>query len=536
MNQAQPRAEALAVRAGRIVAVGTNAQALHHAPKGARRIDAQGCTVLPGLTEAHLHLFAGSFDRRFLKLTGIQGASALRNAVQRYAKDNPDEALLICKSASYDLFGRGVATTRQMLDEALPDRPLLIYSDDHHVAWANTIALEKAGILSGLEVPNGELVIGEDGLATGELREGPPKAPVLALRSSGGRELMGLSGKNPTVTDAERAEDTQILAEGLRHCAALGFTSIHNMDGNRYQLELLSAMEKRDALLCRVEIPYQFTPEMSLELLDEAASRSREFATDRIGANRIKVFMDGVIDGSTAFLLEDYADQPGWRGEAMHSADRFDAIAIKADALGLQISVHAIGDAAVRRVLDGYEAARRENGARDSRHRVEHAEIVHPDDLPRFAGLGVVASMQPALAPGSVYSPRDPFLSRIGTSRWPHAFPVADLRATGAALAFSSDWPVSDPNPMVAIKDMIQRTPWSEDVPAQATTLHEALYGYTLGGAYAGHKDHCLGKLAVGYLADIVILDADIEAIPIDDLDKHGAAITISDGAIIWEA
>jgi predicted amidohydrolase YtcJ len=536
MNSGQPRAQALLISNDRIVAVGSNAQIQDLAPANARRIDAQGGTVLPGFTEAHLHLFLGAYNRRFLQLHGVRGLESLRAKIKAYADQNADEALLICKAASYELFGEGVSTTRQMLDAVLPYRPIILFAEDHHIGWANTIALKKAGILSGLEGPSRDLVImGDDGFASGELREMAGKAPVMALRSSGGRELMGLRGQDPDATTQERAGDAEVLSDGLKHCASLGFTSIHNMDGNRYQLELLAALEAQDALLCRTEIPFQFTPEMPHDVLDDAAVRAKEFNTERLSANRVKVFMDGVIDGSTAFLLDDYSDQPGWRGEGMHSAERFNAAAIKADALGLQISVHAIGDAAVRRVLDGYKAARDANGARDARHRIEHAELVHPDDLRRFADLGVIASMQPAVAPGSGYTPKEPFLSRIGKDRWRSAFPVADLRASGAALAFSSDWPVSDPDPLKAIKETVTRKAWADGVPNQASTLHEALYGYTLGGAFAGHKDHCLGRLAVGYLADVVVLDVDLEAIPVEEIDQYGAAYTISGGKITWQ-
>lgn len=539
MDPSCPTAEAVAVSENRILAVGSTREISALATSDTRVIDAQGATVMPGMTEAHLHLFAGAFGRHLLQLDGVHGLDALRAKVRAYADDNPDEALLICKAADYNLFGDGVATTRQMLDQALADRPLIVIAGDHHTAWANTIALQQAGILGGKTLsPGNEIVIAADGTASGELREHQAFDPVMALRSSGGRENLGLVGvePEPPVTPAQWDEDIAVMEEGLRLCASYGFTSLHNMDGNRYQLELLSEIERRGNLLCRIEVPFHLTPSKPLSSLHEASALAEEFNTDRLRANRVKMFMDGVIDSSTAVLVDDYADRPGWRGEPLHSADRFRAAAIDADRRGLQISVHAIGDGAVRRVLDGYEAAQQANGARDSRHRIEHVELLHPDDLPRMKSLGVVASMQPPHPPGAMDFPLEPWISHIGKARWPWAFPLQYLRETGVPVAFASDWPVSDIDPMRGVKAAITRKPWHPDHPAHASTLMQALHGYTLGGAYAGFEDHRLGALVPGLLADIVVMDRDLEATAPDRLDQARAVLTLCDGEITWDA
>ena len=539
MDGAHPRSEAIAISGGLIVAVGANAEIRDMAGPATRRIDAQGATVMPGMTEAHLHLFAGAFGLRLLQLDGVQGLPALRQKLQAYAKDNPDEALLICKQADYNLFGAEVATTRQMLDEALSGRPAVFVSGDHHTAWANTLALERAGILNGLETPVGsELVMAADGTASGELREHGAMDPVMALRSSGGREGRGLAGMDPPdpVSPETRSEDIEVLKDGLRLCASYGFTSLHNMDGNRYQLELLREIENADALLCRTDIPFHLTPEKDIASLSEAAALRAEFATDRLSSKRVKVFMDGVIDSSTAVLVDDYADAPGWRGDLLHSPERFRAIATEADGLGFQIAVHAIGDGAIRNTLDGYEAAQKSNGARDARHRIEHVELLNPADLPRFKELGVVASMQPSHPPGAMDFPLQPWVSRVGEARWPWAFPMNDLRAQGTPICFASDWPVADINPMRSIKAAMLRRSWIGAYDDHASTLHQALHAYTAGGAYAGHEDHRLGTLTPGHLADIVIMDRDLEATSAEDIDQARAALTLCGGQVTWEA
>ena len=539
MDGQHPRAEAVAIQGQRILAVGSRDDIAGLVGPGTRRIDAGGCTVLPGLVESHMHLFSGAFGLRLLQLDGVSGLAAVRDQLRAYAAANPSEGLLLCKGAGYALFGKGIATTRHLLDEALPDRPVLVMAMDHHTAWANTVALDRAGLLHGRDMPVGnEVVMAADGTATGELCEFSAYDPVMQLRTSGGRERLGLIGAepDPTLTAAQRDDDLQVLREGLKYCASFGFTSIHNMDGNFYQLDLLRTLEDRGELTARVEVPFHLTPEMPLSMLKEASRMHADYRSDRLRSGRVKMFMDGVIDSGTGALIDDYAGRPGWRGDPLHSAERFNAACVDADARGLQISVHAIGDAAVRRVLDGYEAARNANGPRDSRHRIEHIELAHPDDLHRFKDLGVIASMQPPHPPGAMDFPLEPWCGNVGEARWPYAFPLARLRADGVPIAFSSDWSVSDIDPMRGAKAAMTRKRWSDACPDNRSTLHQTLHAYTAGGAYAGFDEERLGMLKAGMLADVVVMDHDLEAMAPEALDQARAAVTICDGAIVWEA
>ncbi|MDK3019676.1 amidohydrolase [Pseudodonghicola flavimaris] len=539
MDPDAPRAEAVAVAGNRLLAVGSAAEIVTLAGPETRRIDAKGATVLPGMTEAHLHIFPGAVGLRQLQLAGVQGLEALRAALSQYADDNPDAALLICKGADYNLFGAGIATTRQLLDQALADRPVILISGDHHTAWANTAAMEMAGILEGAETVIGtEVVMGEDGTATGELREFDAYMLVMRHRSTGGRENLGMTGNEPDieVTPEQWEEDLETMRRGLTYCASFGFTSLHNMDGNLYQLKLLRELEQRGELICRIEIPYHMNQTAPIDSIDIASRMTAEFSSDRLRSGRVKMFMDGVIDSGTAVMVEDYADQPGWKGEPLHSAERFEAICVEADKRGLQISVHAIGDGAVRRVLDGYQAAREANGARDSRHRIEHIEVIHPDDIPRVKELGVVYSMQPSHPPGALDFPLTPWTLKVGEARWPYAFPVAALRDLGVPICFASDWPVADINPMRSVKAAMTRQPYKAGDPDNRIGLHEALSYYTAGGAYAGFDEDRLGSLKPGLLADIVVMDSDLEALGAAAVDRARAAMTICDGQIVWQA
>ncbi|WP_238369439.1 amidohydrolase [Heliomarina baculiformis] len=538
MDPAKPRADAIALGGALILGVGEKAEMEVFAGPNTRRFDAQGKTVMPGMVEAHLHLFSGAYGLRLCQLDRVQGLDALREKVLPFAKANPDEGLLICKGAMYTLFGDKESITRQKLDQVISDRPLVVIAADHHTAFANTIAMEKAGLINGRDVPLGnEVVMGSDGTATGELREFEAYRHVMVLRTSGGRENLGLTGDEPeNVTAAERAEDEAVMLEGLKYCASYGFTSLHNMDGNIYQLELLDALEKRGELLCRTEIPFHLTPSKPISSLETARQMTADYKSDRLRSGRVKMFMDGVIDSGTAVMVEDYADQPGWRGDPLHSVERFNEAATEADKHGLQIAVHAIGDAAVRRVLDGYEAAQKANGKRDSRHRIEHIEVLHPDDLHRFAELGVIASMQPQHPPGALDFPLEPWTSKVGKERWPWSFPVQYLRDEGVPIAFASDWPVADIDPMRGVQAAVTRKPWHPDHPSHASNLMQSLFDYTMGGAYAGFDEHRLGKLAPGMLADVVVMDADLESLAAEQIGTARAALTLCGGEITWEA
>lgn len=539
MDAAAPRAEAAAIGGGSILALGANNEIRALAAPHTRLFDAQGCAVTPGFVEAHMHLFGGADSRRHAQLGGEKGFDRLCEVVRAHAARNPDEGLLFALNASYTLLRDNAEITRHDLDRVLPDRPLLLIAGDFHTGWANTVALERAGILGGREVGVGnEIVMASDGTATGELREGDAMAPVRALTTSGGRERLGLDGvePGPELTAADRDQDRETIAAGLRYCAELGITTIHNMDGNFYQLELLSELEAEGRLLCRTQIPYHLTNVMPLSNLELASEMHHRFRSDTLYSGRVKIFVDGVIESGTAAMLADYADRPGWRGEPLFTPEAFRDAAVEADRRGLQISVHAIGDAAVRITLDGYQAAREANGARDSRHRVEHIEVVDPADIPRFAELGVIASMQPPHYPGANGSPLEPFLGRIGAARWPCAFPWRALWDAGARIAFATDWPVSPLAPMRSIRAAVTRRPWANGVPDHRASLTEAIAAYTAEGAYAGFMEDKCGRLAPGMQADLVVLDADIEATPEEDLHKVAPALTLCAGRATFEA
>ncbi|WP_127104950.1 amidohydrolase [Pararhodobacter zhoushanensis] len=535
MDARHPRAEAVALQGDQIMAVGDTASIAALAGPGCRMIDAGGATVLPGFVESHLHLFMAGNELAHLQLLGIEGPEALGAALTAYAAANPDVPVIRGQGCDYAIYGRSL--TRHDLDAIVADRPVLLSAADHHTAWANTKALEMAGILRGRDLPTGnEIVMAEDGLAAGELREFNAFEPVLAL-SGEERISAGIATgeePNPMPGYADLMRDLEPMERGLKHCAKHGFTSLVNMDGNRYTLLVLSELRRQGRLTARVRVPFHYRPHRTPADLEQASILSAEFNDDWLSSGFVKLFMDGVIDSETAVLVDDYPATPGWKGDALHSDARFKEIAIEADRRGLQIAVHAIGDGAVRRVLDGYEAARKANGKRDSRHRIEHIELISRQDVPRLAELGVVASVQPVHAPGAMDFPVFPTMDKIARDRWVDAYLCRDLAEAGAKLAFASDWPVADVNPLRGIQAAMTR-PTYEGARDQRIPLLDVLAAYTTGGAYAEHTEDRKGCLRPGYLGDVVILSDDIESVPVDQIGAMQVAKTICGGRVVWE-
>jgi predicted amidohydrolase YtcJ len=538
MNKAAMRAESLAIAGNRILAVGSNADMRALKGSHTRVIDAQMNTVMPGIVESHIHLFGGAVELDSLMINNIKGFPAVSAAIREYASANPKDRIIIVNGAAPVSLGDDTAITRQVLDTIIADRPLALICFDHHTVWANTRALEAANLLHGASLtPGNEIVMGNDGLATGELREAAAFAPILALTATAGREWLGMvTGENPMppATSAERLIDQNFMKRGLEYCASLGITSIHNMDGNWYQLELLKALMDQDELIARVEVPFHQKNYFEISRVDEAVEMRNQYQGDMLHSGRVKIFMDGVLESMTALMLDDYPGFQGERGAPLFTARQFNEVATRADKHGLQISVHAIGDGGVRRTLDGYEAARKANGPRDSRHRIEHIELIDKADIPRLKQLGVIASLQPIVGLGVPGNPPEPCRSRIG-DKLPQAYAWQTLRETGATVAFSSDWPVSPLDPFLGIQSAMTSLPLSPESKPQAQSLLDTLDSFTAAGAYTEFAETKKGKLMPGMLADVIILNGDIEATPAAQMSTLKPVLTICDGRITFE-
>ena len=527
MDEPRPRAEAVAFGGGRILAVGSRAEVEALAGPGVRVVDAGGRTLLPGFVESHLHLVLGGNELSQLQLGGVSGFDELARLFRAYAAKNPGLPLLMAQGAAYEILDHPV--TRHDLDRVIADRPIAMMAPDHHTVWANTAALQAAGLLQGAAMPAGHVVVmGADGTASGELLEFEAFSPVLALTGDLHLQLGIATGgePDPWPDAAQRAKDKEKIAAGLQHCAMHGITSMVNMDGNRYTCVLLKEMEAEGRLTARVKVPFHMKPHMELSELDRASAMAAEFRGDWVTSGFVKMFMDGVVDSRTAYMLHPY---PGTTetGAPLFEPERFKAICQEISRRDLQIAVHAIGDGAVRQTIDGYEAA----GRPDLRHRIEHIELIDRADVPRLGALGITASVQPPHPPGAMDFPMSTMAHVFHRERWKDAYLTRTLADHGAHLAFASDWPVTDVSVMRGIQSALTRVPY-DGAGDERVGLMATLRAYTAGGAWAAHWEGLTGRLTPGLAADLVLIDGDIEAIPDRELGRTGIALTIAGGTV----
>lgn len=515
-----PTAEAVAVRGNTIVFVGEAQAVTSFIGPQTQLIDAQKGTVLPGFIDAHFHLMQGAISLGDIPLYEVRSLAELATAVTTYAAQHPELPWLRGVGLRYDIPSASVPLTRQHLDAIEAERPLLLIAFDVHTAWANTAALTQAGLLSGLpDLAGGaEVVRGSDGLASGEVRETAAMRPLLDL-----------------IPEPDAVRRRQLVKEALAYLASLGVTSVHNMDGDRQQTAFYAALADVGELTCRVYMPYSITPDTpSAAIEQEAVPLRDDFQSELVYGGSVKFFMDGVFESYTAVSLKAYPDQPENFGKPIFDRDHFAAMAVAADRLGFQICVHACGDGAVRRVLDGLERVQQINGRRDSRHRIEHIELIDPADVPRFRQLGVIASMQPLHAPPPENVP-DIWLDRVCPEQWSHAFAWETLREAGATLAFGSDWPVALPDPLLGIAAAVNRRPWQPGDVAQQQTVAAAIAAYTRDAAYAEFQEAVKGQIKVGLWADLVVLTADIFAVPPAEIGDMQVALTICNGRVVYK-
>jgi len=512
-DETNPSAEAVAIKSNRIVYVGSNDGAAEFKEASTRVVDGQGRTVTPGFIDSHFHLLWGAISMGGAQLYDAKDINDVRTILLEFAENNKTAEWIDGRGVKYD-----VITNRHELDAIIKDKPIYINAYDGHTSWANTKALELAGILQpGREAEgNGVIVRDENGIATGELRE----------------TAMGLV--SDLIPEPNEARKRELLKMTMARMNATGVTSVHNMNGDMQELMTYAAVEDTGEMTVRVYEPYHVKPETTEEMLNEAAEMAK-VKGEFVRGGAAKFFMDGVWESYTALNVEPYADNPEAKPDGIYSLEHFTRMATLCDKMGLQIFVHCCGDGAVRRTLDGYEAVQRSNGKRDSRHRIEHIEVYHPDDLPRFKQLGVLPSMQTSHAPFSI-NEGDVWPTRVGRQRWHLSFAWRDVLNAGNKISYGSDWPVAPYDPMINLHVGLNREAWAEGVPSHNLTLEELIIGYTRDAAYAEFMENEKGQIKVGYLADLVLFSHDLFALPKKDIMEAKPVMTVVNGKVVFEA
>jgi hypothetical protein len=521
---------ALAISGDRIVAIGSDSDLRRLAGPETSVVDARGGLVLPGFNDAHVHFLNGARNLVNLGLSAETTVDGILRRVSEFAGANPNRDWLLGRGWFYAVFPGGMPH-REMLDRVVPDRPVALEAYDSHTTWLNTAALARLGLTAATpDPPRGQIQRDASGTATGILKEAA-------------MELVDRALPKPTV-----AEDVRSLTAAIRLAHRHGLTSVQEAGAPVEQFAVYQALLASGLPRIRIRIALQMEAGQSMAAwqtrLAEYSATSAPYRDNLwISSGIVKAFADGVIESGTAALLRPYEGldgrEPGARGYPLWEAGELQEAVRIADRAGWQVQIHAIGDGAVRMALDAFEHAASANGARDRRHRVEHIETIDAADIPRFGSLGVVAGMQPYHADPEP-AQLDLYTAKIGPERASRGWPWGSIQRSGGRLAFGSDWPIVSFEPFLGLNSAINRTtkdgrPPGGWLPNERLSLAEALAGYTTGSAWAEHTERYKGSLRPGMVADIVILDGNLDATASADLARTHIAATIVGGQLVYE-
>ena len=509
----RPWADAVAVRGERLAAVGSSAEIRKLAPPGARIIDARGQMLVPGFHDTHVHFIDGGFRLASVQLRDAGTPEEFIARIKDFAASVPAGTWITGGDWDHERWG-GRLPEKSWIDSVTPHHPVWVNRLDGHMSLANSAALRAAGVTRGTaEIEGGTIVRDASGEPTGVLKDN------------------AMSLVYTKVPDPSHEQNDEALVAAMRHVIQQGVTSVHNM-GSWDDVATLRRARAAGRMVTRV---YAAVPLSSWERLrDTVAKSGRGDSWLRIGG--LKGYVDGSLGSHTAAFLEPFTDTPRDSGLIVTPLDDLYRWTKGADAAGLQVMVHAIGDRAIRAQLDIFERVARENGARDRRFRIEHAQHIAPSDIPRFASLGVIASMQPyhAIDDGR-WAERV-----IGPERIRTTYAFRSLRDAGARMAFGSDWFVAPPTPLEGIYAAVTRRTLDDRnpggwVPEQRITVEDALRAYTAAGAYASFEEGEKGTLERGKLADFVLIDRDLTRIPPETIRDARVTLTVVGGDVVFE-
>ncbi|WP_330294699.1 amidohydrolase [Streptomyces sp. NBC_00503] len=538
-TSATPIDAAVAVAGGRIVAVADAATVRSLADADTEVVDLAGGLLIPGFQDAHVHPAVAGVQMLGCDLSAERTIEGYLAVVADFAKAHPDASWIRGGGWSMDVFPGGTPT-RAMLDAVVPDRPVLLTNRDGHGAWVNTRALEIAGVDAQTPDPaDGRIEREADGSPAGTLQEG----------------AVELVAHHVPIATPDEAHAGLLAAQ--EHLLSLGVTSwqdamIGAFPGNPDNYDVYRRAAREGSLRARVVGALWWDRERGLEQIPDLEERRRTGQVGRFNATSVKIMQDGIAENFTAGMLEPYLDgcgcATGNSGLSFIAPEVLTEAVARLDRAGFQIHFHALGDRAVREVLDALAEAREANGANDNRHHLAHLQVVHPEDIARFATLDAAANIQ------ALWAAHEPQMDELtipflGPERARLQYPFGDLQRAGARLVAGSDWSVSSPNPLWGIHVAVNRSvpdeaPNSPDAfepmppffPEQALTLSQALTAYTAGSAWVNHLDEVTGTVEEGKYADLVVLDRDPFAHPPMEIADTRVLRTYIDGELVFAA
>jgi len=511
----RPFVEALAASGDKILATGSRQEINRYAGPQTRIIELAEGVAIPGLIDAHTHFSSGGQSLIELSFRGVDSIEKVQQMIAARIKELPPGTPIFGRDYDHTLFPDQKWPDRADLDKVSPDNPVVIRRVDGHSAWLNTLALKLSGIDGLTPDPFGGEIVRDQisGDPTGILKE----------------SAMNLIKIEPSIKSSPEED----ILRALDHARQLGLTGVHASTDLK-ELEIYKKLKKEGQLTLRI---YAWLP---IEEMDECLKlglkqgQGDEFL--KIGF--LKAFIDGTLGSGTALMFEPFADAPGQSGLAQYSEQEFYELIDRAYAHGFQVGTHAIGDKGVNWVLNAIEKAEKKYGQKDLRYRIEHAQIIKPEDIKRFRGLGVIASMQPTHCTTDMRFCEQ----RIGQERSKDAYAWKSLLDNGASLALGSDWPVEPLDPRRGLYSAVTRQNIEQDLPEggwfpeQKLTLAEAIECFTSGSAYASFEENLKGTLEPGKLADLTIFGLDIFSHEPEDILTAPVIYTIVGGKIVYQA
>lgn len=504
LNSKQPRAEAIAIRNGKIIAVGSNKEIRKYVSNKTKVVDAKKKTVVPGFVDCHVHMTDFGQSLQTLDLRNTKSIKEMQRKMREYAERNPEKSWILGGRWDQEKFVEKRYPNRWDLDAAVTDKPVSLTRLCGHMVVVNSRALQLANIAKETTIEGGKIDLDE---ATGE--------PNGVLRENA-LELVWKAIPKPSPTELEDA-----CLRACREAVKVGLTGVHWIVNSADEISIIQRLHSEGKLPLRVYLGIQ------VDLLDELVNLGlfTGFGNDMVKIGFVKVFADGSLGARTAALKEPYSDKPETSGMMLYTQKKLDRLILKAHKAGLQLAVHAIGDRAIESVLKAFSKALKEFPRESHRHRIEHCSVFNPRLIKQMKRLGLIASVQPHFVVSDFW-----IVDRVGKARalWVYSFKT--LMHKGLIVVSGSDSPVDPLNPLLGIWAAVAKKSLSEE----SLTVEETLRTYTLNAAYASFEENKKGTIDVGKFADLTVLSDDLFNVPPDEIKRAIVEMTIVDGRIVY--